>query len=146
MIFYKYTKKPGVNRIPAYESASNTDEISKYLDTDSILSEMEPIDIEGRKFICCIADGLFYPLRSNTKENFTQSVVVDSIVASTCKSGLAVYDSTKVDRTEIQRLARNQHGIMNMGFVTDATGNIWSSVSVLNDDFSYEIEKGFVMY
>lgn len=148
MIFYKYTRKPGVNRIPGYEyeSASNTDEVSKYLDTDSILSEMEPIEIEGRKFICSLADGLFYPLRSNTKENFTQSVVVDSIVASTCKSGLAVYDSTKTDRTEILHLSRNQHVIMNMGFVTDATGNIWASTSVINDDFSYAIEKGFVIY
>lgn len=146
MILFKYTKKPGVNRIPAYESTSNTDEISKYLDNDSILSEMEPIDIEGRKFICSIADGFFYPLRSNTKENFIQSVVVDSIVASTCKSGLGLFDSTKVNRTEIKRLNRNQHIIMNMGFVTDAIGNIWASVSVLNDDFSYEIEKGFVIY
>lgn len=146
MIFYKYTRKPGINHIPAYESTSNTDNVSKYLDNDSILSEMEPIDIEGKKFIYCITDGFFYPLRSDTKENFTQSVVVDSIVSSTCKSGLVVYNSTKVDRTEIQRLARNQHVIMNMGFVTDATGNIWSSVSVLKDDFSYEIEKGFVIY
>lgn len=146
MIFYKYTKKPGLTKIPGYESTSNTNVISKYLDTDSILSEIEPILENGEEFVCNIADGLMYQYRSHTRENFTQSTVVDSIVASTCKLGLAVYDSTKTERSEIYRLGKNDHAIMNMGFVTDANNNIWASVSVIGDDLSYTVEKGYVIY
>ena len=146
MIFYKYTKKPGLTRIPGYESASDMSVISKYLDTDSILSEVEPIVENGKEFVGNIADGLLYPLRSDVRENFTQSIVVDSIVSSTCKMGLAVFDSTKTDRSEIYRLGKNDHVIMNMSFVTDADNNIWASVSVLNNNLNYSIEKGYVVY
>lgn len=146
MIFYKYTKKPGLTRIPGYESASDMSVISKYLDTDSILSEMEPIVENGKEFVANMTDGLLYPLRSDTRENFTKSIVIDSIVASTCKLGLAVYDSTKTERNEIYKLGKNDHVIMNMGFVTDANNNIWASVSVIDNDLSYKVEKGYVIY
>lgn len=146
MVLYKYTRKPGMNRIPAYESTSNTKDVIKYMEGDSILSEMEPIDIGGDKLIYSISDGLFYPMRLNTKDMFTQTTVVDAMVNSICKSGLAIYNSTKVDRKEIRRLNKGEHLILNMGFVTDANDNIWASVSVVNDSFEYEVEKGFVIY
>lgn len=145
MIYYKFTKKPGLRRVPGYKSASDT-EVSTYLTTDSILSESEELDVDGKRFICNIADGLFYPMNTGTVSNFVKTVVVDGVVVPQCKSGLGIFDSTKTDRKEIYRLSRNQHVIMNMGFITDANGNIWTSVSLLNDDLSYGIEKGYVIY
>lgn len=147
MVLYKYTRKQGINYIPAYsfDDTVETDTVVKYMDTDSILSEMEPIDMDGTQYVYCVSDGLLYPFYLNGKELFTKSTCVDSMVASSCKVGLSIYDSVN-NGQEIYKLAKGDHVLLNMAFTTDKNENLWASVSVLGDDLTLALEKGYLIY
>ena len=133
-------------RVPGYNLGESDSVIVSDLTSKSILSDMDEIEINGVRYVTNLADGLQYPTILNKTAVFTKTVAVDSTVNQLCKSGISVFDSTKENRKELCRVGRNERVIMNMRFVIDLKGNIWAAVSIVNPDFTYLVENGYLIY
>lgn len=146
MVFFKYTKNPNISSIGGYREMGDP-EISGQLQSNVILSDQEEIVFDNdRNYVYNISDQLFYPTHSRSINLFTKSISVSAVVNDLCKSGISIFDSVDLPRKEICRIPRDSHVFMNMKFVTDQDKNIWTNVSVLDENYSYIVEDGYLVY
>ena len=144
MSFYRFIKKSSIKAIAGYDIESM--EPVTVFDSEFILSNMDTISQNGRKYVYSLVDGLLYPTTTDGKENFDKQTAVDAVVHPQLKSGLAVMNNTRPERQEVFRLKKGDHIILHLDFITDKEYNIWAACTVLDQENKILVYKGYVSY
>lgn len=141
MVIYRYTKKPG-SKILGYTDPTSG-KATGFLKDDEILVNTPPIDTGGSTYIQDMRTGIYYLFNEKL---LTKQECVESTLVPQCKRGIDIFDSTHEQRTVLTHVERGGKILLTLDFNTDKSGNIWARVFLLNDDGSYKLENGYIIY